>query len=98
MCEHDSVLTQLHRPGDVYAHIPVHIRHPVYYRSDRQRFGDLRSGDMQEEDGLGHLRAELGRRRYALLAGDALQHSPAGPGQTVGVRELHVQSCRGGGC
>lgn len=81
----------------LHAHPALHLRDPVLGRGHRQRVGHLRGGGVQEEDGVGHLRAEPSHSRHALLAGHALQHPPAGPGPAVGVRELHVQGGGGGG-
>lgn len=81
---------QPHRHHHLHAYFPIDLRNPVHCGSCCQRAGYLRSGGMQEENGLGHLRAELGHSRHAVPACDALQHPPAGQGQAVGVRKLYV--------
>lgn len=90
MSELNSLVVQPHRHHHFHAHIPFHLRHPVLSWSYSQWTGHLRGGSMQEEDGIGHLRAELGNSGHALLACDAFQHSPAGQRQTVGLRKLYV--------
>lgn len=98
MSELDTVALQSNRHHNFHAHFPFDLRNPVRSRSHRQWSGHLRGGGMQEEDGVRHLRVELGDSRHALLACDALQHSPVGQRQTVGLRKLYVQSGCGGGC
>ena len=97
MSEPSPVALQPHRHHHFHAHFPIHLWHPVLGRSHSQRTGHLRGEGVQEENGLGHLRVELGDCRHAVPACDALQHSPAGQRQTVGVRKLYVQGCGGGG-
>ncbi|KAF5896203.1 immunoglobulin superfamily member 3-like, partial [Clarias magur] len=81
----------------LHARLPRGVRAPVLGRSARQRAGHLRRGHVQEEDGVGRVRAEPGRGGPALPARHALQHPPAGVGAAVGLRRIHVQSRGGGG-
>lgn len=89
---------QSYRHHYVHAHFPINLRHPLLSWSYSQWTGYLRGGGVQEENGFGHLRAELGHSRHAVPARDAFQHSPAGQRQAMGFRELYVQSGCGGGC
>lgn len=51
---------QPYRHHHIHAHFSFRLRYPVLRWSHLQRAGYLRGGSMQEEDGLGHLRAKLG--------------------------------------
>lgn len=98
MSDFNPPILQLRRHHHFHAHFPYNLWHPVLSWSYSQRAGHLRGESMQEENGFGHLRVESGNSRHAVLACDALQHSPAGERQTVGLWKLYVQSGRGGGC
>lgn len=90
MSKFDPFVLQPHRPNHFHAHIAFDLRHPVRGGGHSQRTGHLRGESVQEENGVRHLRAELGHSRHAVLARDALQHSPAGQRQAVGLRKLYV--------
>lgn len=94
----NRIIPEFHRHHHFHAHFPVHLWHLVRRGSSGQRLGHLRGGCVQEKNGVGHLRAQLGHSRHAFPLGDAFQHPSAGPRQAVGLRELHVQGGGGGGC
>ena len=98
MCKTNSRVPQPGRPRHFHAHIAFNLRHPVFSGSYSQWTGHLRGESMQEENGIRHIRAELSNSRHAVLAGDAVQHSPAGQRQAMGLWKLYVQSGGGRGC